>query len=121
MLYFHKYPAFLSLLLLTCCSGSPERKDVTLPDSSFVYYLADSLILDERRKIDGIDSSHWALMVDSLRIHHRCDLPGLRLSHSYYSSEITLTDSLISMLIRRIEFIQQESLKTVKLEKSPDF
>lgn len=71
--------AFFTLLLPLVAGACGERPPVSPPpvDSAVVHAYADRLVLEEERRITGMDSLVFGRRLDDLAAMHGFDTPGL--------------------------------------------
>ena len=112
------YIAFCTIIVIFGCTNNSNQSIGVLPESTFVAYFADSLILQEYKKIAGIDSAEWKNKIDSLREHYQCKVELIEATHQYYRKNLSLWDSLLTMVSHRLELQQQnELLKNQNIDK----
>jgi hypothetical protein len=108
---------FCAFFISGCAIRSNHPPDV-LPESTFVAYFADSLILNEDRKFSGMDNSEWKKGVDSLRLLYNCSLKDIEASHIYFKSDLSKWESFYKNVTQRLEHLQQSQLiQNVSTEK----
>ncbi|MBI5020742.1 MAG: hypothetical protein HZB59_04845 [Ignavibacteriales bacterium] len=108
---YSKYIVFCFLIIVYGCSKNSNPSTGILPESTFVAYFADSLVLGEYQKISGFDSTEWKHKIDSLREHYQCKIELLEATHQHYRKNLTLWDSLFTMVNCRLELHQQKELQ----------
>ncbi|MBA4313560.1 MAG: hypothetical protein C0417_13125 [Chlorobiaceae bacterium] len=115
MKYF-TYIAFCTIIVIFGCTNNSNPSIGVLPESTFVAYFADSLILQETRRIVGMDSAVWNNKVDSVRSFHKCSIEEIESSHVFFRGNISRWDSLFSKVITRLEALQHSYI--IKKEKT---
>lgn len=98
------------LLIFLGCENRWNKPNEILPESTFVAYFADSLILNESRKLSGMNDSVWKNDLDSLRKFHNCTPKSIEASFNFYKKDLQSWESFYKNVTLRLEHLQQIKL-----------
>lgn len=113
LFYFGIFPI---LLFLCSCSKNKAVTEV-IPESTFVKFYVDSLILSEEVKISPTDSTMFSQGLDSLYKKYNLNIEQIEKSYRFYQEDLLRWRDFYSKAIVRLEYLQQENLSQ-KNEKS---
>jgi len=97
---------FIPILLLCSCSSEKSSEKV-LPDSTFVKFFADSLIISDEIKIGRMDSSQLRIKIDSLYNKYRFTRDETAITLGYHQENIERWKTFYEKVIKQMELIQQ--------------
>jgi hypothetical protein len=98
--------AFLACLLLSCNEKRPQPSTAP-PDSAFVRYYADRMILEEENRIAKADSLTAGRLRDSLNLVYGLTEAAAREKLDSYKSDIKNWKQFFDRVTKRLEILQQ--------------
>jgi len=98
------------VLLATSCTKE-NRQTSVLPDSVFVKFYADSLIVSEEVKVGKMDSNRLKQKVDSLYKEYHLTSEQTATTLRYHQDKIERWRDFYSKIVKRLELLQQNELR----------
>lgn len=104
------YLTVFPILLFICSCSKNKAVTEVIPESTFVKFYADSLILSEEVKMTHADSTMFIHGLDSLYQKYNLNIEQIDRSYRYYKEDLIRWRDFYSKVIKRLEHLQQENL-----------
>jgi hypothetical protein len=97
------------VFLVTSCTKENRQTNV-LPDSIFVKFYADSLVVSEDVKVGKMDSNHLKQKMDSLYKEYNLTSEQTATTLRYHQDNIERWRDFYAKVVKRLELLQQNEL-----------